>query len=224
MPIAPPFRRADDILRLRVLPDDPAAVTVRAKGASGKTSRRPHTDAKVAAVRRLIEDTALNYDEIAARTGVGRASISRWTRDQGWKRHPFAPRATDTVPTARAGRKLKLRLLGERLRALAERYVRALEETPSVDVDRLTQALEVLKMARVVAQGGRRKHGFAGATRTGAQTIAREEGIRNALTEMRRGGVDIDRAPQEALDLLIDAHRPPEGDHPALRPRGWRRR
>jgi hypothetical protein len=102
--------------------------------------------------------------------------------------------------------------------------VRALGETPSVDVDRLMQALEVPKMARVVAQGGRRMHGFAGATRTGAQTIAREEGIRNALTEMRRGGVDIDRAPQEALDLLIDAHRPLEDDHPALRPRGWRRR
>jgi hypothetical protein len=30
---------------------------------------------------------------------------------------------------------------------------------------------------------------------------------------MRRGGVDIDRAPQEALDLLIDAHAPRENDH-----------
>jgi hypothetical protein len=35
---------------------------------------------------------------------------------------------------------------------------------------------------------------------------------------MRRGGVELDRAPQPALDLLIDAHTPPE-DHPALRPR-----
>jgi hypothetical protein len=35
---------------------------------------------------------------------------------------------------------------------------------------------------------------------------------------------DTDRAPQEALDLLLDAHRPPEDDHPALRPRGWKRR
>jgi len=41
---------------------------------------------------------------------------------------------------------------------------------------------------------------------------------------MRRGGVDIDRAPQAALDLLIDAHTPPKDDHPALRARGWRRR
>jgi hypothetical protein len=37
--------------------------------------------------------------------------------------------------------------------------------------------------------------------------IARDEAIRAALKEMRRGGVDIDRAPQAALDLLIDAHR-----------------
>jgi hypothetical protein len=41
------------------------------------------------------------------------------------------------------------------------------------------------------------------------------------LKEMRRGGVDIDRAPQEALDLVIDANLPVE-DHPALRERGKR--
>jgi hypothetical protein len=35
---------------------------------------------------------------------------------------------------------------------------------------------------------------------------------------MRRGGVDIDRAPQEALDLLIEASMPVD-DHPARRPR-----
>jgi hypothetical protein len=37
---------------------------------------------------------------------------------------------------------------------------------------------------------------------------------------MRRGGIDIDRAPQEALDLVIDANLPVEEDHPALRERG----
>ncbi|HMJ31592.1 MAG TPA: hypothetical protein VK512_23010 [Xanthobacteraceae bacterium] len=50
--------------------------------------------------------------------------------------------------------------------------------------------------------------------------IARDEAIRAALKEMRRGGVDIDRAPQAALDLQIDAHTPPEDDHPALHARG----
>jgi hypothetical protein len=40
---------------------------------------------------------------------------------------------------------------------------------------------------------------------------------------LRRGGVDIDRAPQEALDLVIDANLPVEQDHPALRERRKRR-
>jgi hypothetical protein len=53
---------------------------------------------------------------------------------------------------------------------------------------------------------------------------ARDKAIRGALRDMRRGGVDIDRAPQAALDLLIDSHTPPEDDHPALRARGSRRR
>ena len=62
------------IARVRPQPDGPAAARGRPRG-----SRRPHTDAKVAAVRRLIEQTPLTYGEIAAKTGVGRASICRWT-------------------------------------------------------------------------------------------------------------------------------------------------
>jgi hypothetical protein len=46
-----------------------------------------------------------------------------------------------------------------------------------------------------------------------------DEAIRTALKEMRRSGVDIDRAPKEALDLVIAANVPVE-DHPALRERG----
>jgi hypothetical protein len=49
--------------------------------------------------------------------------------------------------------------------------------------------------------------------------LSRDQGIRTALKEMRRGGVDTDRAPQEAVELVIEAHVPVE-DHPALRPRG----
>ncbi|MDB6147597.1 MAG: hypothetical protein JWO45_1261, partial [Spartobacteria bacterium] len=166
----------------------------------------------------------LTYGEIAASTGVGRASICRWTRDFAWQRPPFAPRATDTIPRVRAGQKLKLRLLAERLRALAERHVRELEDAPSVDVDRLIAALNVLKMARLEAMGRRRRRRFVSEARTGAQTIATEAAIRNALVEMRRGGVDLDRIPQDARDLLTHAHAAPDDDHPALRPRGWRRR
>jgi hypothetical protein len=131
-------------------------------------------------------------------------------------------------PRVRAGLKLKLRLLAERLRALAERHVRELEEAPHVDIDKLMQALNVLKMARLEAMGRRRRRKwqgtYQGETLTGAQWEARDVAVRRALTEMRRGGVDLDRAPQDALDLLTHAHSAPEDDHPALRPRGARRR
>ncbi len=221
MPLVPLFRPTP---RLRVEPDGLGPVVgPRPKGPHGKTSKRPHADATVAAVRRLIEESTLTYGEIAAKTGVGRASICRWTRDQAWRRPVFAPRATDTIPRPRAGQKLKLRLLAERLCKLAERHVRELEQAPGVDVERLIQALEVLKMARLEAMGRRRRRRFASEAVTGAQWTARDDAVRRALTEMRRGGVDLDRAPKEALDLVVTAATPPEEDHPALRPRGRRR-
>jgi hypothetical protein len=40
---------------------------------------------------------------------------------------------------------------------------------------------------------------------------------------MQRGGVDIDRAPKEAVELVIAANLPVE-DHPELRERGRRSR
>jgi hypothetical protein len=188
-------------------------------------SKRPHGDAKCAQVHRLIETTVLTYGEIAKQTGVGRASICRWTRDGGWKRPLFAPRATDTVPSARASQKLKLRKLAERLHALAERAVRELEAQPDVDIDRLMQALQVVKMARLEAMGRRRpRRQIDMPARTGREMMARDDAIRTALKEMRRGGVDVTRIPDDAIALLEAAHTPPERDHPALRPRGARRR
>jgi hypothetical protein len=119
MPRLYPFHRAPPTVRLSVRPDydDPAAVVGR------HGPRQPRTDAAVAAVRRLIEQSVLNYRQIAARTGVSTGSISNWTRDGGWKRPPFAPRACDTIPTARASAKLRRRTLAARLDALAERHV-----------------------------------------------------------------------------------------------------
>ncbi|WP_398484542.1 hypothetical protein [Tardiphaga sp.] len=189
-----------------------------------KGSKRPHTDGKVAEVRRLMEDTTLTYRQIAARTGVGVGSIMRWKRDFGWQRHPFAARPTDTVPTARASRKLKLRMLGAKLHLLAERCVTELWNSPAVDLERLIGAMQVLQMARVEAMGRRRpRRSPFGPTRTVREWIDRDTAIRIALQEMRRGGVDIEHIPEEAMALLEDAHTPPE-DHPALRQRGKRRR
>ena len=219
-----PYPLAYDIVRLRVTPDEPVGepgpppFPGRVKG-----SKRPHSNGKVAEVRRLIEQTTLTFSQISTRTGVGRASICRWARDGAWVRHPFAPRATDTVPTARASQRLKLRKLAERLRALAERHIRELEQDVSVDADRLLQALQVLKMARLEAQGShRRRRAITEEPRTGRETLSRDEALRAALKEMRRGGVDLDRVPQEAMDVFVDAKSPVE-EHPALRARGRRR-
>ncbi len=213
-----PYRPAPPLVRLRITPDPGAFADARPRG-----SRRPHGDLRVAAVRRLIEKTTLTYREISERTGVAPASICRWTRDGGWTRDPFAPRATDTVPRARAGQKLKLRLLAERLRKLAERHIRELEESPTVEVEKLMQALQVLKMARLEAMGRRRRRRIDGVAITGRQFISRQEAIRTALKELRRGGVDVDAAPQAALDLVIDANLPPD-DHMAFHGKGkWKK-
>jgi transposase-like protein len=210
------------IARLRVTPDDPAAVVAqRPRG-----SRRPHTDVKVAAVRHLIEQTTLTYSEIAAKTGVARASICRWTRDGAWQRPLFAPRATDTVPSPRASAKLRRRTLAARLSALAERAIRELEDSASVELDKLAQALELLKMAKLAdrPRRGRRRIGAQG---LGAQNPGRsldmmdEPARTNLIADLRAAGVKIANVPESALGDFIASHAPPR-DEPALRPRGHR--
>jgi transcriptional regulator with XRE-family HTH domain len=180
-------------------------------------SRRPHTDMTYAKVRELIEQTALTYEQIGAATGVCSGTISNWTRDGKWARPLDAPRSSDRVPTVRASRRLKLRKLASRLQWMAEGYVEKLEEKPDVDLDLLMQALQVLKMARLEAMGNRRRLPLFGPPQTGREYYDREQAIRTALKGMRRGGVDLDRAPQEALDLVLDARAPPEEDSRALR-------
>jgi len=208
------------IVRLSVRPDhddpghpdqghtDPGAVV----GWHGR--RQVHTDAKVAAVRRLIEQSTLNYRQIAARTGVSTGTISHWKRDGGWTRPPFAPRACDTMPTVRASAKLKRRMLAARLDALAERHVRELEASACVDPDKLGEAIELLKMARLAARRhprGRRRPG----------EIAPEEASR-PMGQLIVGDVDLSRAPRAAVeDFLANREPPPVPVGP--RGRGTRR-
>jgi hypothetical protein len=187
--------------------DDPAAVIGR------HGPRQPQTDAAVAAVRRLIEQSVLNYRQIAARTGVSTGSISNWARDGGWKRPPFAPRACDTIPAPRASAKLRRRSLASRLDALAERHVRELEESACVDPVKLGEAMELLKMARLAAEPRRRPKRRPG-------EMAPEEAFR-PIAELCIGGVDLSRAPRAAVeDFLANRERPREEDLP---PRGSRR-
>jgi hypothetical protein len=209
-----PYRSVFDapsITRLRVTPDDPQAIV----GPRPRGSRRPHTDASVAQVRALIEQTTLTYSQIAAKTGIGRASICRWTRDQNWQRPVFAPRATDTIPTARASAHLRRRTLAARLSALAERHVRELEESACVDADRLAAALELLKMAKWAARPKKRR-----ARGTPRSTETYEDPAR-LLARLQTAGVDLNRAPAAALRDVVESHAPPR-DFPELRPRGRR--
>jgi transposase-like protein len=188
------------IVRLGVRPDEPAAVV----GRRPRGSRRPHTDAKLAEVRRLIEETAATYGEIAKRTGVGRASICRWTRDGGWQRSLFAPRATDTVPRARASWQLKARTLAARLAALAERAIRELEESAGVDLEKLAEALELLKMAKLAARPRKPR----GATAADGSRIF-DASPHTVLKGLRSAGVRVERAPEEALEDFIASRAPP---------------
>jgi len=207
-----PYRSVFDgpiIRRVRVTPERPDELPQRAP-----RTRRPHGEAQVAAVRHLIEQTELTYAEIEKRTGVGRASICRWTRDQKWVRPVFAPRATDLIPRARASARLKRRTLATRLDALAERYVRELETDPGVDLDKLAAALELAKMAKLAALPRKRIRG--------RMMPASEEPAR-VLARLRAEGVRLDRAPEAAVKDFIDSHRPPEDDR-ALRPRGTKSR
>ena len=185
---------------------------------SPRGSRRPHTDGKVAAVRRLVETTLFAYGEISARTGVGRASICRWTRDGAWARPLFAPRATDTVPRWRASAKLRRRTLASRLSALAERYVRELEASPGVDLARLREALELLKMTKLADRPRRRWR----TRREKASPLLDAEARARVIADLRAAGVDIARAPSEALADFIESCAPgpdPMAD-PALKERG----
>ena len=110
---------------------------------------RPYCDGAVNEVRALIEGTTLTYHQIAKRTGASPASISRWMQAGEWKRPLFAPRSMRGMPTPRATAYNRHRSLATRLAALAERYVRELEETPGIDLDKLAQALELARMAKL---------------------------------------------------------------------------
>ena len=172
-------------------------------------SRRPYPDAKVAEVRRLVEQTTLTYKEIFAKTGVDASLACRWRRDQNWQRPLFAPRATDSVPTERAGAKLRRRTLAIRLSALAERAIRELEASTPVDLDKLAEATELLKMAKLAA-GPRRRISLAIANGEAPSPLFDAE-PRDLLRALRAAGIRTEIAPEQALvDFMISRAPPPE--------------
>jgi hypothetical protein len=174
---------------------------------------RPHADRTVEEVRKLIEETTLTYHQIAARTGTSPASISRWMQAGEWKRPPFAPRSMSTVPTPRATMYLRRRMLATRLAALADRYIRELEEAPAIDLDKLGQALELWKMARLATM--RR-------TPSRVEAVMWGEPMR-PIAELCAAGVDLHRAPRKAVDDFLKNRAAPREEDKPPRSRGWGR-
>jgi hypothetical protein len=174
---------------------------------------RPHAERTIEEVRKLIEETTLTCHQIAARTGTSPASISRWMQAGQWKRPPLAPRSMAAVPTPRAIACLKRRILSPRLYALAERYVRELEESPAIDLDKLAQALELMKMARLAAM-----------RRTPRRVEAAMWGEpMRPVSELCVAGVDLHRAPREAVQDFLKNRAEPRAEDRPPRSRGWGR-
>jgi hypothetical protein len=191
-------------------PDDPCL----APGSKG----RPHSDAKMSQVRRLIETTTYSYAEITRRTGVPTTTIARWNTNFKWARPAFAPRATDTVPRWRASIKLRRRMLAKRLYEMAERWVRELEAQPRADFAKLREALELLNLTKLAATRRNPAHRY----RKHAELLTDPGARDRVIADLRAKGLDIARTPSEALADFVETCAPgpdPMRD-PALRPRG----
>lgn len=180
-----------------------------------RSARRPHHDGTVNEVRSLIEGTTLTYHQISKRTGASPASISRWSQAGEWKRPLFAPISMSNVPTPRASACLKRRLLAKRLLTLAERYIRELEDTPGVDLQKLGGALDLWRMARLAAM-----------RRTPRRNEAAAWGeLMRPIDELCAVGVILSRAPRDAVeDFLKHRAKPHKEDRPpGSRGRGQQR-
>ena len=209
-----PFRSAiSHAPRVKPTADDPFDISHRPPG-----SRRPHPDAKVTQVRRLIETTTMTYREISQRTGVPYTNISRWANEGNWTRPLFAPRAPDTVPRWRARRNLRRRTLAARIDTLAERRVRALEAAPGIDLAGLREALELLKLGTLADRPHTGRHRTAELTSELDEPQARAR----VIADLRARGIDIARAPSEALADFIESCAPgaDPARNPAFRERG----
>ena len=107
----------------------------------------PHKPATVAAVRLLFERSTLPYAEIAAKTGVSPASISRYAHAGEWRRPPGAPR-NNAFANGLPSPQLKGRMLARRLRGVAERTLDEIEKDPGGRFQDCDAVLDMLRMAK----------------------------------------------------------------------------
>jgi hypothetical protein len=107
-------------------------------------------------------------------------------------------------------------MLAARLDALAERYIRELEASSAVDAAKLREAFELLKMAKLAERPHQGPHHRVTTALDDPKVRAR------VIADLRANGVDIVRAPGEALADFIEscAPSPKPRQDPALRERG----
>jgi hypothetical protein len=169
-------------------------------------------------VRRLIETTTMTHKEISKRTGVAGANICRWANEGNWMRPLEAPRAADTVPRWRARRSLRRRTLAARIDRQAEVRVAELEASPGIDLASLREAIELIKLGDLADRPHTGPHRIAELTSELDEPQARAR----VIADLRRRGVDIARAPSQALADFVEccaaAYNPVRD--PMLRPRG----
>jgi hypothetical protein len=126
------------------------------------------------------------------------------------------------VPRERASAQLKRRTLAARLDALAERHIRELEESACVDPDKLAEALELLKMAKLAARPrhGRRRRGPADAW----LPSKKPEQFERPVIQLAAADVSLRAAPRAAVEDFLANREPPREEDKPPRRRGKRAR
>ncbi|HEY8382530.1 MAG TPA: hypothetical protein VIL09_10305 [Microvirga sp.] len=146
--IAPPFRQpGSDGLKVVRLAPTPEELRAEAKPGWG----RPYGQRTLEAIRHLVESTQLTFREIAARTGVSPATVTRRAQEHRWTRPlpaalPGTPAEEEPESTARRRRR---GAMAERLMQEAERYLAASEARTAPNPMALRAALRLARAARV---------------------------------------------------------------------------
>ena len=114
-----------------------------------RNPKHPHSVTTIAQVRRLIETTTTPQVDIANACKVDKGTVSRWMNKFGWKRPEGAAPSFPHVKKKKCPTPLPSSAeVSRRLRIQAERLVWELEEAPSVDPQKLAEALALLDQAR----------------------------------------------------------------------------
>src|SRR5262249_54443195 len=115
----------------------------------------------------------------------------------------------------RASAQLKRRTLAARLDSLAERHIRELEESACVDPDKLAEALELLKMAKLAAHPRRRKRKSGEKPEPDFSALTGQR--LRPVSQLAAADVALHRAPKAALEDFLEHREPPVAKPPPAR-------